>query len=667
MAQSSGFVVLMRGLCSRLCLCSLLALGGAGPLWAAPPEPPAQPIKDPHYGDALFLFYQERHFSALTTLMASQHFERVPRHADEAELLRGGLLLSYGLHRQAGDIFTRLADSTASPSVQNRAWYQLAQVRYQRGWLADAEQALAKISAPLVGDLESERQLLQAQLLMARNDFAGAATVLEAVVESAPKPLSPASNAFSNLWEMAGMRGPKSTLSPQSPTTVYARYNLGVALIKAGNLQEGLTLLDTLGRAPAATEELRSLRDKTNLALGFAELQSEHFEAARNVLERVRLNAAQSNKALLGLGWASAGLNSHATALVPWSELLRRDARDPAVLEAHLAVPYALAELGAPSQALHRYEQAVALFDQQRALLDDSIHAIRSGPVLARWLELSPPSELGSAAPLVAFSETLPHAAQLSPVWAQHEFQAGWQSLRDLHFLGEHLQHWQANLGTFSDMLVQRRQAYEQRLPQVLAQLGATGQGALQQRSQALLTEAAAAADQPDSAAFANASQTQWLQRARSALNNPALDEAPLARERLRRASGALTWQLAQQHPARSRQITQLTQSLEGQLQQAQQRQAALTQAQRDEPARFAAFEVRIQTLSARLQALMPQVATLRQAQEASVQNLMVAALEQQKERLHAYASQAQLAMAQLLDRASTARKPQGSGDAKAQ
>jgi len=68
-------------------------------------------LKDPHYGASLFHFYQEHYFSAVTSLMVSQHFERVAQHADEAEVLRGGLLLSYGLHREAGEIFAALGMS----------------------------------------------------------------------------------------------------------------------------------------------------------------------------------------------------------------------------------------------------------------------------------------------------------------------------------------------------------------------------------------------------------------------------------------------------------------------------------------------------------------------------------------------------------------------------
>src|SRR5213596_3218674 len=62
----------------------------------APPEPTHE-IKAPHYGDALFYFFQDRYFTSITTLMASQQFDRVFKHDDEAEILRGGMLASYGL------------------------------------------------------------------------------------------------------------------------------------------------------------------------------------------------------------------------------------------------------------------------------------------------------------------------------------------------------------------------------------------------------------------------------------------------------------------------------------------------------------------------------------------------------------------------------------------
>ncbi|MDE2300074.1 MAG: hypothetical protein KGK18_18140, partial [Burkholderiales bacterium] len=168
-------VVATVGAMATLAPCA--AAFGAPPLAAEA----AHEVRDPHYGDVLFHFYQSHYFTALTTLMASQHFDRVAHHADEAEVLRGGMLLSYGMQREAGAIFARLIEQGASPAVRDRAWFYLAKIRYQRGDPAQAEVALARIESRLPPALEEERGLLQANLLMARADYAGAANALSAL------------------------------------------------------------------------------------------------------------------------------------------------------------------------------------------------------------------------------------------------------------------------------------------------------------------------------------------------------------------------------------------------------------------------------------------------------------------------------------------------------
>ena len=54
------------------------------------------------------------------------------------------MLASYGLTREAGEIFATMIDRGASPKVRDRAWFYLAKIRYQRGYLAEAEEALAQ-------------------------------------------------------------------------------------------------------------------------------------------------------------------------------------------------------------------------------------------------------------------------------------------------------------------------------------------------------------------------------------------------------------------------------------------------------------------------------------------------------------------------------------------
>lgn len=612
----------------RAALAVALACAGAAVHAADAPKPPG-PVQAPHYGDALFHFWQDKYFTAITTLMASQQIGRIAPHDDEAEVLRGGMLLSYGLHREAGEIFAQLIERGASPATQDRAWYYLAKIRYQRGLLDEAVTAIGKIGKNLPPALEEERVLLHANLLMAKGDYAGAAAVL-------------------------------GSLPAKSNASLYARFNLGVALVRGGEGERGEKLLDEVGQAKELDgEELRSLRDKANVALGYSALQSGKPELARGALERVRLASLHANKALLGFGWAAAELKEPRKALVPWTELAERDISDSAALEARIAVPYAYAELGAFGQSLARYEEAIATFEQEGRHLDESIAAIRSGALVNGLLDRNPGEQMGWFWAIDQLPE-MPHANHLAQVLAQHEFQEAFKNFRDLRFLSDNLKGWQENLVAFDDMLANRKQAYAERLPQVRARTSRADIAALAKRRDAVTAEVQAAESAADGLAFADERQQALMARLDEVDNNLkalASQAEPAARERARLARGALVWQLAQEYPARLWDAKKGLQAVDAGLADAQRIDAALEQAQRDEPARFEAFAARIKALGGRIQALVPRVAALSNEQQGQVQELAVAELERQKERLAVYATQARFAVAQLYDRATAQRK----------
>jgi hypothetical protein len=591
----------------------------AGPAGAAPPA--TATLRDPHYGDALFSFYQDRYFSSLTGLMASQHFGRVAQHADDAEILRGGLYLSYGLHREAAQVFTRLLDGNASPAVADRAWFYLAKISYQRGLPQQAEGALGRVGSHLPAALEEERQLLMAQLLMARGEYAAAAQALGAAA---------------------------------TPASRYLRFNLGVALIRSGEVARGTALLDELGRAPAADEEARALRDRANLALGFSALQEGQPQPARNFLERVRLDSMHANKALLGFGWAAAELKQPKLALVPWMELAGREMDDEAVLEAHLAVPYAVGELGALGQSLKLYEEAIAVFDRERSRLDESVAAVRAGQLIDGLLAAGTGDEMGWFWRIDRLPD-MPHAGHLAPVLAEHAFQEGFKNYRDLLFLERNLHRWKDSLDAMRDVLQHRRDAFAERLPQVRARQAGTDVDALAARAASVAEEIARIEAQGDAAALADARQRQLAARLARVRDGLAQVEDPAQREqmreRLRRVAGALSWQQAEQFAQRLWEAKKAMREIDALLPQARGRAQSLAEAQVVEPGHFDGFAARIVALDARIDQLLPRTTELARAQRAYVQELAAAALLRQKERLEQYAGQARFAVARLYDR----------------
>src|SRR5690606_15791579 len=78
----------------------------------------------------------------------------------------------------------------------------------------------------------------------------------------------------------------------------YARFNIGVALVRQGRVEEAAELLDEVGRIPVPTTEWEALRDRANLALGLSWLQVNRPVDARLVLRRVRLQGPAANQAL---------------------------------------------------------------------------------------------------------------------------------------------------------------------------------------------------------------------------------------------------------------------------------------------------------------------------------------------------------------------------------
>jgi len=91
-------------------------------------------VRDLQYGEALYYFFQQDYFDSIVRLQIAQQQQRLPNHAEEAELLLGGLDLAYGLRDEADRIFRNLlTEDAVDDGIRNRAWFYLAKLSYQRG------------------------------------------------------------------------------------------------------------------------------------------------------------------------------------------------------------------------------------------------------------------------------------------------------------------------------------------------------------------------------------------------------------------------------------------------------------------------------------------------------------------------------------------------------
>ncbi|HZW59592.1 MAG TPA: tetratricopeptide repeat protein, partial [Woeseiaceae bacterium] len=491
----------------------------------------------------------------------------------------------------------------------------------------EALQALGNIQHELPQPLQWERLNLRAQILIERGDYAQAIDML---------------SAWRGRTEWSG----------------YARFNLGVALARSGQLELATGILDELGQQAAWNEETVALRDKTNLALGYAYLQGGQPRAAKSVLQRVRLNGPFSNKALLGIGWAEAEVENYDRALVPWVELRGRSLLDPAVQESMLAVPYAMAKLDSISQAADYYLDAIEAFYEEGNRIDRTIDALRSGALLTALLS----QDTGSTTGWQWTLSDLPEGSEsryLFSLLATHEFQEALKNYRDLDYLARNLADWQDSLDVYENMLHTRTLAYRSRLPVVEQSLSRADLESMVDSKLALDTRVERIAGERDTLALASEREFELWGEIASMENRAALNadipEAREVRQKLGLLKGVLIWRLDKQYRERLYELRRKLRDTGEALVVAQRSRRQIDQSMRDEPQTFAAFGERIDGLAPRIASLAARVDKVRIRQQQYLQDIAIGEMQARKDRLDTYTVQARFALAAIYDRSSSA------------
>jgi tetratricopeptide (TPR) repeat protein len=606
------------------------AYAGAKNVKPDPDGLPPHPVEDLAYGDVLFYFFEDDYFDSITRLLAARQLQRIPHSREEAELLLGGLYLSLGEHVEAGRIFQDLLDKNTSEAVRNRAWFYLGKVWYQRGYLDESERALHEVSDKIDQRINAERYMLLAQLMMQQGRYDDAIA------------------ALSN-WHGA------------PDWTAYAQFNLGIALVRKERLPEAIGYLDRVGRMNVRGEELLALRDRANLALGFALLQAQRAADARPVLERVRLEGPYSSRALLGVGWADAGVGEFKRALVPWLALRKRDLLDAAVQESFLTVPYAYLQLSATGQAADYYSTAIASFDAEMQRIDGSIEEIRNGKLLDRLLTDDKKDTLTWLWQLQKLPDA-PESRYLYTLLASNEFQEGLRDYRELNYMSRNLADWRESVSAYDDMLDTRQEKYKRRLPKADAVLAATDLDGLTRKRVDFESRLNEIDKSNDVAALGTPEEQQTWARLKRIEDFLAAhpDDPELAdmRERHRLLKGVMYWRLSQSFKARLWNERRSVKELEASIKNTQKQAALVGQARDTVPASDGGFTERVSAVRARIDELQQRLAQTSEKQNRYLQVLAIRELEAQKRRIEAYQVQARYELAAIYDRASNAPKP---------
>jgi len=542
--------------------------------YAAKTEKEPIVVEDPHYGEVLFHFYQEDYFPAIVKLLAAQRQQTLDDHGEDAELLLGGMFLSYGHHLESAAIFERMLADNVSSEVRDRTWFFLARIWYQRGYFEKSEEALNFIEGELPENLQREALMMQAQILIESGRFDSAIAMLQ---------------DWKGNTEWAS----------------YAKFNIGVALIRSGRVEESRRVLAELGGLNPFNEELTSLRDKANLALGYALLQDGQPAAAKTPLQRVRLEGPFSNKALLGVGWADAEMDNYQRALVPWMELQGRDLLDSAVQESMLAIPYAMAKLDSIGQAADHYLNAIEAFYEETNRLDRTIARIESGAMFDEFLATDTASASGwnwQLSQLPSGTE----ARYLFHLLAKHEFQEGLKNYRDLNYLHRNLDTWQGTVEVYGTMLDTRKEAYDERLPRVEDALSRADLDSMVSRKLDLDSTLNNVEKSHDWLALASASEFEMWGEITQLEATPALSadipEAAEIRDKIQLLKGVLQWELEREFKSRLRSVRRNLNDAGEALVVTQRSRRQIDETMRNEPLHFANLTERVNSLTPRIE-----------------------------------------------------------------
>ena len=442
---------------------------------------------DPRVHVARYLFNDERYLSALVELEAVlAETDNGVSPSESVNWLYGDALLNFGLYDQAETVYRRTAQASNDARRIAEAELNLARFAIERGRLVEAEQVLGRSRGRLPPVALGAWRELSARMLLAQGRYNEAVEILDALDDSDDR-------------------------------TAFSRYNLAIALLNDGRESQGRETLDGVGRMAVYNDTELALRDKANVVLGYHFLRQEQGGTAKPLFQRVRVEGPHSNRALLGLGWAEIaprgerqkrvstadeetgrtpyssfsnlgvlirpgyfdanvlarlGLGSFKLdqersdeeealmrALVPWSELAKRDRFEHAVQEGRMAIPYALNKLGAHQQALQHYLQAVRDFEAARNSMDEGLEAIPGGRMIETMVRGDIDSEAGWRWDVRSLAD-VPETYWLSDLLAEHRFQEQLKNYRDLRLLARRLDAWQVQAQAVPLQAMQSRGAW---------------------------------------------------------------------------------------------------------------------------------------------------------------------------------------------------------------
>ena len=427
---------------------ALLWLTMVAPVQAEEPRP--ERAKDLRYGWALYEYHQGNVFEALTQLAVAREQGGIEGHGDHPALVEGGLMLSWGMTREASKLFTELlgsdgAGSTLSPDVRNQAWFYLGKVFFLEGNRELAGENLERVDGEILAeanhDLFREWVYLRARVAM----------------------------MSSRIEDESKLTSLKEQLEDTDIWSLYLQYNSAVAALDAGDVATAEAELQTLiaiiqQSADSAKPEAErdGLLDRARLSLARLYLRDDRFDAALEILGDMPLNGVFADQALFDYAVAAAGQGRPDRALDALDTLSNRNLFLPWRQQVPFARAYVLEQMSRPQRALSAFKQAADLYQARIKELDNIRNELSEQSLMAQ-LDFTRDSD-GILTDSYGRLRVQPSDFGMAEVLASETFQQALAELNELYQMQSFIAERQSRFESFRIMLETREQQRQVRI-----------------------------------------------------------------------------------------------------------------------------------------------------------------------------------------------------------
>lgn len=390
----------------------LLLVCLAKPVKADTVPPIAETVEELEYGVVLFDYFQQEYFNALIEQEYAESINNELAIEASGQLLKGGMMLSYGMADDSQDIFNRLLEGNAPEEVRNRAWYYLAKLYYGKSDYSNAYYAIDRIQGNLPREIHVDYHYLAT---LVKNDG------------------SHLEKAKDSLEE----------LEKTTPHYPYLLFNLAIGYLKDGNLEGAVNLLEQVTQYSGIDEELSILADRARHGLAELAIQNERLPEAWQYLKAIRTTGLYSNRALLAYAWAAIKLKQYKDAFPALIKLNGRSIALPEVQEAKVLLAHLYEQEGSQRKALKSNLLAEKDFKAGVAMIEEARSIIDAQDVPREFITnieaLMDDTDWYGTKPSVDYKKLTPFLIDLM---SSHAFHETLRELGDLYKIEENLTYW---------------------------------------------------------------------------------------------------------------------------------------------------------------------------------------------------------------------------------